>query len=1175
MVGETLGPYRLLAELGSGGMGKVYRAKVEGRAPGIKAGTEVALKVVHPHLLDEPGFFKRFLREAEIGKRIVHENVVRTFDADAIRVEGEPVHFLVMEYVEGQTLRSLLAELGRVPEELCRHIGREAAKGLAAIHAGGVVHRDVKPENILITREHVVKVMDLGVARLVQEHLRLSQTGAFVGSVQYAPPEQFGSEDEVDGRTDIYSLGVTLYELATGQNPFADADVQKTLRRVLQEAPRRCAELNPQLSPFFEETVHTLLAKRPGERFASAAALAGILEQGEESEWWRARARHIRATTKRPLRRIRIPRETALYGREAEIERLRAMYEKAKAGEGQAVLVEGEAGIGKSRLVDEFVGILQREGEDLNFLHGSYPPGGAATAAGAFTTAYREQFGVEDLEETLRAYLSDTPILVPAFAALLKGEGVPQGVEALTKDSMQTVFVRSTRRLAAERPTVVLIDDLHFAPQEGRSLLAALAMAVPGHRILLVGTLRPGVDETWLGNLDRIGVRRMTLSRLGPKDLSRLLVEALRSESLAEQLAYRIATKTDGNPFFVFEILRGLREGRVLAQRDDGSWVTTGRIAEIQIPSSILELVRARVAELDDAERNLLDVAACAGFEFDPVLVAKVLGLGKIPAMQALAKIEKRHRLVRSNVRHFVFDQHQVHEALYGGLPVMLREEYHAAIAEAIEELGAAAGKDPKTLDGGLCVDLCRHFFDGNRNDRALHYLDAALAHMDRGYQNDDASKLARRALAAKDLLPGLDRCRLLLHDARRLELLGRTDEEIRSLEDAKGLADATGDKGLMAKVRNELGDHFRRLSRNADAEATLSESLALYREVGEREGEAVATVNLGIVAWALGRFEEARAHVERSLALSIEAGHRRMEATATLNLGMVSWSQGRYDEARTHYERCLAICREIGDRLNEVIAAGNLGVVDWSQGRYAEARAHYERSLEGAREIGYRAAEAQALDCLGTVSMALGRLDESRGYVERNLALRREFGDRFGEATANLGLGLVLAEQGRAEEARTHVATALTAFRAIGARVGEANALAALGAMLADDGTPEEAVRPLAEAAVLAREIPLPGVRLVVAARLASLPGADRAAAAAAALAALSDGESSSEIGEVMAARFLLWKATGDASHLADAKARLDGLLLHAPSDCRESMIENVRLHREIHAAAAGSPDA
>ncbi len=198
MIGSRLGPYHLLSELGSGGMGTVYLAE-------DRDGGKVALKVVHPHLMDSAGTIKRFMREAEIGKRIRHENVVATFDADGMEVDGRTVLFLAMEYVEGQTVRSLLEELGRVPEQLCRHIGCEVAKALATIHEAGVVHRDLKPENILITADHTVKVMDLGLAYIGDEAIRLSQAGWFVGSVLYAAPERFRDRN-VDARSDLYDL---------------------------------------------------------------------------------------------------------------------------------------------------------------------------------------------------------------------------------------------------------------------------------------------------------------------------------------------------------------------------------------------------------------------------------------------------------------------------------------------------------------------------------------------------------------------------------------------------------------------------------------------------------------------------------------------------------------------------------------------------------------------------------------------------------------------------------------------------------------------------------------------------------------------------------------------------------------------------------------------------------
>jgi len=1083
------------------------------------------------------------------------------------------------------------------------------------------------------------------VALVQAETLRLSQSGLFIGSVLYAAPEQLESGGkEIDGRADLHALGVLLYELSTAQHPFADPEIGVVLKRVLADRPRRMSELNPQLSPFFEEVVHTLLEKDREQRFGSAAELRAILDQGEEAPWWRERTRAIRLETRRPLRRIRIPRETALYGRDAELAKLHALYERAKSGEGQVVLLEGEAGIGKTRLVDEFVGLLQQEGEDLNFLFGSYPPGGTATATGAFSTAYREQFGGEGLETTIGRYLSATPLLVPAFAALLRGDAPPPGTELLTKDSLQTVFVHATRALAAERPTVVVIDDLHFAPDEGRALFLALALAVPGHRMFVVGTARPGLPEAWTASVTRNDhASRLDLPRLGANDLARLLTDVFRSERLAEELALQIAAKSDGNPFFVFEIIRELRDGEFVTQEADGTWVRTRNIGEIQIPSSVMDLIRARIAELEKEDRELLDVAACWGFEFDPTLVAAALGMEVLPALRRFGLIERRERLVRSAGRRYVFDHHQVQEALYAGLFEPLRERYHAALATALEARDGAVEKDPKELDGAVAVALCEHFLRGGQGRRALRYLDAALDHLEGGYQNAATVKLADRALRIDGLLRGAERIAVLLRKAMRLHLSALTDEELAALEEALVLSEALGDPRAQLPIRvrigwnltltghherarealtdtlelaraaadrvhegrasgvlglllmdlgryeealphherhlaisletgdrieesraiGNLGNVLSQLDRHQEARLQIERQLALARQLGQRHSEAKATSNLGVAAFRVGNRTEAKELYERGLALYREVGDRRAEATTTGNLGAVHYEMGQYEEARAYYERHLRISRGTGFLHGEAVAAGNLGGALFSLGRCAEAMQLFEQKLAIARKIGHRLWEGRLQGDFGTLYMALGDIARARGALETSRILCVETRQRQEEGDAILQLGAVEEQEGNLSDAERLYRETLVLVQGTGDQRAASWALVSLGRVLVRQGRIEEARPHLEQALALARELDIPD-SIVLSAGLALLPGEDPATA----LDVFAAYEPRLKHAAKMEGRFLLWKATGDRSHLEVAHQLLVHLRDHAPPEYRATMIVNVPLHRDIQAA-------
>ncbi|MHC4858905.1 MAG: serine/threonine-protein kinase, partial [Planctomycetota bacterium] len=718
---EEVGPYRILRELGSGGMGTVFMAEVVGRAPGLPAGERVAIKLLRPGLLARPGFFKRFLREATAGRQVRHENVVRTLDADALEVEGRSVHFIVMEYVEGRTLGDLVGELGMVPEALVREIALQLARGLCAIHTEGIVHRDLKPENAIITSDHAVRIMDLGVARLVEDSVSLTREGQFAGSLPYAAPEQFRGH-EVGPAADLYSLGVLLFELLTGENPFRRGEAAAVMRAHLEGAPPRAEELNTDVSAFLSEVVATLLEKQPSARFTGAQRLVEVLTAGERSPWWSERER-VRKKELARLPRVPVRRETRLYGREDDLALLRETWMKAAGGEGVCLLVNGEAGIGKSRLVDAFLSEL--DGEAAHVLYGSYPPSGGL---GGLSDAILGRLGAEGLAEALRPYLTVTPDLVTAFAALVKREPVPEGAPEISGDALHAVFCHLLRGLAREKPLLWVVEDLHFAEPDSRALLLSMARAVEGHRVLLLLTTRPGVPQEELAHLSRLDhFRKTALSRLSAREVVLLLQDSLRSEVLADKLGARIALKSDGVPFFVFEMVRGLLEGQFITQLPDGSYVETREIERIEVPSAVRDLIEARLRGLTKEERALLDVGSIHGFGFDPDLVARTLGRPRVAVLQDLADLDRRSGVVRSVGAAYRFDHHQIQEVVYEDFPPGLRGEYHTLLARALADREGVEPEKPHGAAGETAHQLASHHLRGREPREALPFLEPAL----------------------------------------------------------------------------------------------------------------------------------------------------------------------------------------------------------------------------------------------------------------------------------------------------------------------------------------------------------------------------------------------------------------------------------------------------------------
>jgi serine/threonine-protein kinase len=268
-----LGSYVLLERLGVGGMGEVFKARhcVMNRV--------VALKVIRPELLKNPAAAHRFHQEIEAAAKLQHPNIVLAFDAN----EAGDVHFLAMEYVEGVDLARLMVQRQPLPvAEVCEYV-RQAALGLQHAHEKGLVHRDVKPSNLIVTPQGQVKILDFGLARLRHAEAEavlgtdLTKTGMMLGTPDYLPPEQARNAKQVDIRGDVYSLGCTFYHLLTGRPPFNEGNaLERVMKHQLEEPPSAHA-LRPDLPFEVGVVLRRMMAKRPQDRFQTPAEVAAAL----------------------------------------------------------------------------------------------------------------------------------------------------------------------------------------------------------------------------------------------------------------------------------------------------------------------------------------------------------------------------------------------------------------------------------------------------------------------------------------------------------------------------------------------------------------------------------------------------------------------------------------------------------------------------------------------------------------------------------------------------------------------------------------------------------------------------------------------------------------------------------------------------------------------------------
>ncbi len=860
--------YEILGELGRGGMGVVYRA----RDPLLNR--EVAVKLISSTDLT-PEIEERFQREAQVVAQMDHPAIVPIYDFG--RHEGSL--FFVMPVASGTNLLRLIRDqslrLGEVVD-----IGIQVADALDYSHSRGVVHRDIKPANIMVTREEGagarVRVMDFGLAHATTES-RLTKTGTLVGTVAYLSPEQVASR-AFDGRSDIYSLGVVLYECLVGEPPFT-GEVQSILYRIVHEIPQPPRSLGAEIREELQDITLRCLEKDPAKRPQKAGQVADALRRHKASLATDEFRMSVVLSASRVLQR---PSMSVFIGREREFAELQRRLNAAISGDCQFAVVAGEPGIGKTRLLEELKNLATAR--KIRVLYGRFVEQDRSFSYQGFCELIQDYFRSRDAASSsgerpdFSDLAGDLIALFPQLSELGDLRAAVSGDSRIAapaedrkvEDRIQIfeLLARTLTRIAGGKPLVLILENLHGAEISIEALQYIVRRLGPTPT-LIVGSYRQTETDKrhpLIRMLDSFAddprFVSLTLPPFSPSEHRSLVESLVGAPRVSDELAGRLRDATEGNPFFTKELIRSLVESGGITKDDTGAW-SFSKEAEISadaMPATIQQAVEKRIERLPEELRELLSIASVLGKTFDSRDLETLAESGK-------GIDDSIDRLIREGILEeeresrgdrLTFASGIVRDVLYGGLSRRRRRSLHRKYAELIEI--RSAGRLERVYP-----ELVHHFWQGDVPEKTVDYgLKLAQKSLDT-FSPEDAIRVAKITLefledeewAGDASLEG--EARLLLAQGHRMG--GNVDGAIREAESAVRVLEEEGRPDRAAGAILFAAETAWQSRRIDDARRWVERGIDAARTIGEREHLAKLLSLGATVANLRGEYAKAAAY--------------------------------------------------------------------------------------------------------------------------------------------------------------------------------------------------------------------------------------------------------------------------------------------------------------------------